>query len=152
MTSPESTLPRRTLLKASAWSIPVIAAAVATPLAAASTTEGYSLTVTTPQVRPWGPAPVLVSLPASAVPIASGTTVLSYQLLSGSGSVIRGGYPLTWGYYESTGRQRLEFFPPEQPQLIGNSFELYFTAPSVWSVELVVPGGTLTGRIEVTDS
>jgi len=37
------TVDRRTVLKASAWSVPIVAVAVATPLAAASTASVYPL-------------------------------------------------------------------------------------------------------------
>jgi hypothetical protein len=82
---------RRTLIKSTAWSVPVIAAAVATPLAAASTgtatlefggpyalsgcavSQGVTVTATSDGTTPVAGTPIVVSLPAG-LNWADGTT------------------------------------------------------------------------------
>lgn len=67
---------RRTVVKGAAWSVPVIAAAVATPLAAASTVDvgAFALNGSCGTLGLLGPGFTLTAGPTEAIP--AGTTVL----------------------------------------------------------------------------
>jgi len=146
--SPEPDIGRRTLLKASAWGVPVIAAAVATPLAAASTPTDYELRVITPVVVAGSVAQLQVSFPASALPIASGSTFVQVTRASGTGGISAYGHDGTWST-TWTNSTRMAFIPPSSPQLEGNPLAVYFYGPGVWDVVLSYPGGVSAGQISV---
>lgn len=84
---------RRTLMKGAAWSIPVIAAAVATPLAASSTIDvgAFALRGTCGIVGFLGPGFTLQAGPTAALPV--GTTVI----VSGSGIANIGVFSVSGG-------------------------------------------------------
>ncbi|WEK62319.1 MAG: hypothetical protein P0Y60_06070 [Candidatus Microbacterium colombiense] len=83
---------RRTVVKGAAWSIPVIAAAVATPLAAASNVDvgAFALQGTCGILGVLGPG---FTLEAGAVPIPAGTTIA----VTGSGVANIGVFSVTGG-------------------------------------------------------
>ncbi|WP_139256869.1 hypothetical protein [Herbiconiux ginsengi] len=92
-TEVEPTLERRTIMKGAAWSIPVIALAVATPAAAASDVDlgAYHLNGTCGILGVLGPGFTLTAGPTEPLPV--GTTVT----ITGSGVANIGVFSVTGG-------------------------------------------------------
>ncbi len=92
-TEVEPTLERRTIMKGAAWSIPVIALAVATPAAAASDVDlgAYALNGSCGTLGLLGPGFTLTAGPTEPIPV--GTTVL----INGSGVANIGVFSVTGG-------------------------------------------------------
>lgn len=162
----QSGLRRRTILKASAWSLPVIAVAVATPLAAASTAIDLELTaqpfgdriiVTNPEGTLAFDATIPYTFDATTFGQAAtaGTTlILSFDVrLLDDVSVAMGGEPATQLTSELTGNTRTVTFAlpipipadgvtiPIQPffRTINTSTFVADLAP--FTVTLVAPAG-----------
>ena len=92
--SPARTISRRSLVKGAAWSVPVIAVAAATPLAAASTTTdvgAFALNGTCGVLGVLGPGFTLQAGPTAALPVGTVITI------TGSGIANIGVFSVTGG-------------------------------------------------------
>lgn len=137
---------RRVLMRAGAWSSPVVAVAAAMPQSAASNLNEFELEIVTPTLPVGENGIVKITFPSSALPIAAGDVTITYRRISGTGGATIGFYPTdcmlpanpdgtTW-VYAATATPTLEsmMFPR-------------IAAASVWEVELQTPDGTLRGTI-----
>lgn len=143
---------RRSVLKTAVWSAPVVAATVALPLAAASGPTGptgFSVAAAAVQLPAGTQSNINVTFPADALPIAPGTIVLEYRLVSGTGTILGGGLPPTWTYTWPSATV-LNFTPPAAPSLTENVFTIQFSG-GTWSVTLRTPQGEFGTQIEMID-
>lgn len=137
---------RRAVLTTAVWSVPVIAATAAVPLAAASIATEFGIAVAGSPTS--GPSTVTVSIPASALPITAGTVTLEYRRTTGTGFISSASFGGGWTHSWPSSTV-LRFFPPASPPLTENVFQVTFSGPATWVVELQTTQGTFSGVIEV---
>lgn len=126
----------------------MIAAAVATPLAAASPAGGFVFTIATPVVQPGAASTVLVGIPAEARPIVPGRVTLTYRRTTGAGSISGSNFPRNWDY--GVPGSALLTFTALRTAPTETVFTVNFSGESTWAVELLTPKGFFSGQIEVT--
>lgn len=144
MSSPEPPLSRRALLRAGAWSAPIIAVAAATPVAAASG-EGYELSVQFSFINVSQYASVQVVRP---MPLTDDVTEIRvfFQRTSGEATATIP-IPPGWALYGSTPELIWFQATPSVPTV--TTFTATFTGPSLWDVSLYSPQGLFRESITV---
>ena len=139
---------RRTLLKTAAWSVPVIAATAAVPLAAASGPSGiFAVALDASTISSGDRSVATVTIPTSAIPLVAGSVTLEYIRTAGTGTIVSASFPGTWGYtWPNSGTLTFSATPSVTES---SAFTMTLSGPSTWSVTLQTPDGPYTTQIDV---
>lgn len=141
---------RRSAIAATAWSLPVLAVAVAAPASATSVAPAVppELTLVTPQPQAPGAVVFSLTVPSAQLPLPAATTLV-LQRTSETGFINSASFAGNWNYsWPNSGL--LQFFPTENV-MSESTFTVALTGPSTWTLTLTVPdGATITRVITVT--
>lgn len=94
-----------------------------------------------------GVVPIIVTLPASALPITPGSTSLTIQRISGPGQFFSSSLPNQWSAAQDT--EILNVSYAGQAPSLTNEFTFSISSYSRWEVVLAYPGGSITQYLEV---